>query len=152
MTREGLPKLPILAELESDERVLLADLLEERRLAPGSILFSEGDDARTVVFVESGVLKVERRFVGTVGTLGAGEVLGGAALVLPGVREATCTAVEPACVLELDRAAFRRLVADAPHAACRLLESVAAQIAEAARAALDSVASAAVDPKPPGPG
>lgn len=151
MTREGLPKLPILAELDPDERAILADLLEERRLAPGAILFSEGDDARSLVFVASGVLKVERRFVGTLGTLGAGEVVGGAALVTAGAREASCTAVEPTCVLELDRSAFRRLVADAPRVACRLLESVTAQIAEAARAALDSVATAAVDPKPPGP-
>ena len=147
MTRERLPKLALLAELDPDERAILADLLEEHRLAPGSMLFAEGDDADSMVFVASGALKMERRSVGTVGTLGAGACLGGAALVTLGARESTCTALEPTRVLELDRSAFRRLVVDAPRAACRLLEAVAAQIAEAARAALDSVAAAAVDPK-----
>jgi CRP-like cAMP-binding protein len=145
--REGLPKLALLAELDPDEQSIVAELLEEHRLTPGTILFAEGDDASSVLFVASGTLKVERRRVGTIGTLGAGACLGGAALVTLGAREATCTALEPTRVLELDRSAFRRLVVDAPRAACRLLEAVAAQIAEAARGALDSVAAAAVDPK-----
>jgi CRP-like cAMP-binding protein len=149
--REGLPKLPLLAELEPDERAALAELLEEHRLPPGTVLFAEGDDASSVLFVASGSLKLERRRVGTVGTLGAGACVGGAALVAPGAREATCTALEPTRVLELDRSAFRRLVVDAPRAACRLLEALAAQIAAAARAALDTVAAAAVDPKPRDP-
>jgi CRP-like cAMP-binding protein len=149
--REGLPKLPVLAELDPDERALLAELLEEHRLPTGTVLFAEGDDARSVLFVASGALKVERRRVGAVGTLGAGACVGGAALVTLGAREATCTALEPTRVLELDRSAFRRLVVDAPRAACRLLEALAAQLAEAARAALDSVAAAAVDPKPRDP-
>jgi CRP-like cAMP-binding protein len=149
--REGLPKLPVLAELDPEERALLAELLEEHRLPPGTVLFAEGDDASSVLFVASGALKVERRRVGAVGTLGAGACVGGAALVTLGAREATCTALEPTRVLELDRSAFRRLVVDAPRAACRLLEALAAQLAEAARAALDSVAAAAVDPKPRDP-
>jgi CRP-like cAMP-binding protein len=149
--REGLPKLAVLAELEPEERGILAELLEEHRLPPGTVLFAEGDDASSVLFVASGTLKVERRGVGAVGTLGAGACVGGASLVTLGAREATCTALEPTRVLELDRSAFRRLVVDAPRAACRLLEALAAQIAEAARAALDSVAAAAVDPRPRDP-
>ncbi len=145
MTREALPEITLLAALDPEERAVLADLLEERRLAPGSRLFAEGDDAGSLVFVASGSLKLERRRVGTVGTLAAGAWLGGASLVTLGAREATCTALEPTRVLELDRSAFRRLAVDAPRAACRLLEAVAAQIAEAARAALDSVSAAAVD-------
>jgi CRP-like cAMP-binding protein len=151
VTRDALAKIALLAELDPEERAILGDLLEERRLAPGTILFAEGDDAGSVVFVASGALKLERRRVGTVGTLGAGACLGGASLVTLGAREATCTALEATRVLELDRSAFRRLVVDAPRAACRLLEALAAQIAEAARAALGSVASAAVDPKPHDP-
>jgi CRP-like cAMP-binding protein len=147
VTRGELPKLALLAELDPDERAVLADLFEEHRLAAGSILFAEGDDADSIVFVASGALKIERRAIGAVGTLGAGACLGAAALVTLGAREATCTALEPTRVLELDRSAFRRLVVDAPRAACRLLEALAAQIAEAARDAIDAVAAAAVDPK-----
>jgi CRP-like cAMP-binding protein len=151
VTRDGLPKLAVLADLDPEERGILVELLEEHRLPSGTVLFAEGDDASSVLFVASGTLKVERRGVGAVGTLGAGACLGGASLVTLGAREATCTALEPTRVLELDRPAFRRLVVDAPRTACRLLEALAAQIAEAARAALASVAAAAVDPRPRDP-
>ena len=64
--REALPKLALLAELDPDERAIVAEFLEEHRLPPGSILFEEGDDASSVLFVASGTLKVERRRVGTI--------------------------------------------------------------------------------------
>ena len=145
-----LERVGLLREFDAEDRAALASLLETRRVAPGEVLFFEGDESQGLLLVANGALKLESRRAGALGQLEAGGALGGASLVSLGAREATATAVEPTALLSLDRSAFRRLVQDAPRTACRLLEAIATDLADALRPALDRVADgvdrAATDP------
>jgi CRP-like cAMP-binding protein len=141
-----LKKIPLLAEFDEEDRAALAELLEEQDLAVGQLLFREGEEAGGLVLVMGGALEVESRRAGTLGTVGPGFALGGLSLVTPGTREANVTALEKTRVAHLDRFSFRRLVADSPRTACRLLEAVLAEFAAGVRPALARLAALPVDP------
>jgi CRP-like cAMP-binding protein len=138
---EELKRFAVLAECSDEDREAIAPLLEERQLRAGSPLFREGSESEALVLVAEGALRLESRRAGELGTLGPGGALGGVALVLAGKREVSAVAASPSRLWLLDRAAFRRLVADAPRAACRIAEGVLAQLAGALRDQLPRPAS-----------
>lgn len=141
MTPDELKRFAVLAECSDEDREAIAPLLEERQLRAGSPLFREGSEAEALVLVAEGALRLESRRAGDLGTVGAGGALGGVALVLAGKREVGAVAAVPSRLWLLDRAAFRRLVADAPRAACRIAEGVLGQLAGALRDQLDRLAT-----------
>lgn len=146
MTPAELGRFACFADLGDEEREGVAALLREVVLDPGETLFVEGDEANGLFLVSSGRLRLARRMPPCRGTVGEGAVLGALSLVAAGPREATAVA-EGACrVLWLPRSAFRRLVEDAPRAACRLLESVVSDLAVQLRSVVPGMLSSAVDP------
>jgi CRP-like cAMP-binding protein len=146
-----LEKVALLGEFDADDRDALAGLLAERSLGAGERLFEEGEEARGLVLVAEGALKLESRRLDGSRRVGSGHWLGAAALVTVGGREVTATATEPTRLLELDRLAFRRLVEDAPRTACRLLEAVLMDLADGLRPTLERMALRGVDPRDSGP-
>lgn len=143
--RVELKQFDLFDELSEDEREVVADELEAIELEAGDLLFAEGEESHGLVLVVDGALRLESRRSGALGTAQRGQALGAASLVSIGPREATATANERCRVLLLRRSAFRRLVEDAPRAACRLAEAVASDLASLVRAGLDTIAQRPVD-------
>lgn len=127
----------IFSELSEDERELVGDLLETVELDAREQLFAEGQESEGLVLVESGALVLASSRTGPLGPLLAGDSAGAASLVTVGPREATAVATEATRIYVLSRESFRRLVEDAPRAACRILEAAFADLASAAREGLD---------------
>lgn len=142
MKPDALKRHVLFAELNDDEREVVASLLEMRRLVEGKSAFREGSESEGLVLLESGRLKLRsQRSPGVVGTLEAPDHLGAASLFALGPREVTALAEGPCTIWILSRSALSRLVDDCPRAAFRLAEAVAAELAGLARHGLDTLAN-----------
>lgn len=102
-------------EADDEGSRLLAAGLEERRLAPGDVLFAQGDAGDELFLVAEGTaeLTTEGRW-GPVSlrTLRPGDMVGELALVIRQPRNATLTATTDVRLLALSRAVFDGLLAD----------------------------------------
>lgn len=141
MRPDALKRHALFAELNDEEREVVASLLEERKLVEGKSAFREGSESEGLVLLESGRLKLRsQRRPGVLGTLEAPEHLGAASLFALGKREVTALADGSCTIWILSRSALSRLVDDCPRAAFRLAEAVAAELAVLAREGLDPLA------------
>lgn len=140
MKPESLKRHALFAELNDEEREIVASLLEQRRLVDGKSAFREGSESEGLVLLESGRLKLRSgRNQSVVGTLEAPDHLGAASLFSVGKREVTALADGPCVIWTLSRSALSRLLDDAPRAAFRLAEAVAAELATLARQGVDAL-------------
>ena len=142
MTAADLKRFPLLVELSDDDREALFDLLEPQSFRPGRSVFRETAEADSLVFIVAGTVRLSSQRRADLGTLGEGTVLGGAALLAMGQREATAKAEDACEVLVLHRTAYRRLVEDYPRTACRLTEAIAQDLAALLREVLDPLTGA----------
>ena len=141
MSPDALKRHALFAELNDEEREVVASLLDERKLVEGKSAFREGSESEGLVLLESGRLKLRsQRSPGVLGTLQAPQHLGAASLFALGKREVTALADGPCTIWILSRSALSRLVDDCPRAAFRLAEAVAAELAGLARQSLDTLA------------
>lgn len=145
MRGAGLKAFAPFADLSEGERAEIAELLEERTLAPGETLFVEGDDADALVLVSEGSLELASRRMREPASLGPGAVLGGLALFAVGAREASAVGAERAEVLLLRREDFLRLAEDSPRTACRIAMALSAELAGHLRSTLAALPVASVD-------
>lgn len=141
MSGRDLEVFGFLCELTKGERDELDELLERRTAREGEIIFREGDEADGLVLILSGSVRLEAERCDTAEQLADGDHLGALSLVVVGARESTATADRECDLLLLDRMAFRRLVDDAPRAACRLAEAVIGELAGLLRRDLDQLAA-----------
>jgi CRP-like cAMP-binding protein len=111
---EFLATVPLLQGVPEADLVELSRLLRRREEPPGSVLWREGDEARTMLIVAGGRVSVSLRLPGEraveVTSLGPGEVLGEVPLLDGGRHSATAEVTEPATLLALSRADFAALV------------------------------------------
>jgi CRP-like cAMP-binding protein len=128
-----LERFALLQELSPDERRAVRAVMGSLELAPGEVLFREGEPADGLVLVAAGELRVERGDLGPLGSVGPGGVLGGLALVSAGAREVTAVAARSSRVLTLGRPAFRSLADELPRTAWRLGEALLRDLAGALR-------------------
>ncbi len=142
MTADVLKGFRLLAELNDDDREALAELLDDKPLAQGRRIFSEGTEAEGLVLITSGTVRIQSKRSSVVEFFDAPVALGAFSLVSVGPRE--CTAIaETACeVLLLARTSFRRLVDDHPRTACRLTEGMLDEAAGLIRDGLDRLTDA----------
>lgn len=85
-----------------------------RRYQPGEVVFAEGDPAEFVYFIESGKVSVFlHEFTNRVeiGQRGGGSFFGEMAIINPGKRTATVTAMDDTTLVVLDKEQFQRLMA-----------------------------------------
>ena len=139
MTAADLKSFALLAEFNEEDREALFELLEPKTLGKGRSIFREGTEADGLVFLVSGRLVLCSKRWPEDAIAGEGTVLGGLSLFAVGPREVTAKAEVPCDILQLPRTSFRRLVEDAPRAACRLAEALAKELADDAREALDAM-------------
>lgn len=100
-----------------------------QRMAPGSILFSEGDEAEGVFEVVSGTLRLYKVLIDgrrqIIGFVSGGQLLG-----LAAQRQYLCTAeaVTPLTLRRYQRPAFERRIDEEPGLARRLLTAVSNEL------------------------
>ncbi len=114
--RRALAETPLLSGLSHDALEALVTRLALVTLAPGEILFREGDAGQTLYIVASGQVAVIHEGPPQVVTahLGAGAFFGEVALITEQPRGATVTAVDDVELLAIDRDLVSQLIADHP--------------------------------------
>jgi len=110
---------------------MLAIGSEQRNLARGDILFSQGDDADCGFIVRRGALQI-RDDTGAEVTAGPGALIGELALVVAMRRPSTATALENASVVRIARSLFQRVLESDPDAARRLRDEFASRSSQIA--------------------
>jgi CRP-like cAMP-binding protein len=126
-----LSRVPLFDSLPDDLVARLADDAKEHVVAPGEVVFEQGDRGTGVFVIARGALHVYRRASEEaervlVDVLGAGQVFGEMAFVSGAPRSATVEAATSATLLELSRAALLRAIGDD----ARLEERLYADFAE----------------------
>ena len=111
----------LLEEFSDADVENLAGRLLEVRLAPGRVLFWEGDHGDHMYFVREGVLVVSKTVTSGVeevlARVGPGEFVGEMSLLDGAPRCATARAETHAVLLALDRRSFEEFVAGSPRVA-----------------------------------
>lgn len=129
-------KVELLGGLSLFERCTKRELGEVAALSvdadmpAGSVLTREGQLGGLAYVLVDGSVRATRKGR-TLGTLGAGDVVGELSLIDGGPRTATVTALDDVRVLELSREDFRRLLAHSPRFAVNLLRALAHRVREA---------------------
>lgn len=124
----ALSSLPAFRDLDAEAVRLIAFSAETRILRAGHVLFRAGDRADGGYVVLSGLLSLVVGSHAEPVLVRAPALLGEAALVAEVLRPATATAVEPASVLKVSRALYRRVLAEYPEAAVRIRTGAAGRL------------------------
>jgi CRP-like cAMP-binding protein len=127
MTIAALQQIAVLQGLEEEVLGRLATVLEEKVLAAGECLFSEGDPGDGIYFIAEGTLRIEKAVDAagaarkTLAVLVAGDYLGEMSLLDRKPRSTAAVAGAPGKVLRLSPAAFDRLLQESSATVLRLL-------------------------------
>jgi CRP/FNR family cyclic AMP-dependent transcriptional regulator len=122
-----LAEVPMFRALSKKELALVAKLGENFTVDPGYELVKEGKRESQFYLIVDGQARVTRGNR-TVATLGPGEYFGELALLDPGPRNATVTAVTELEVLELGSREFGGLLEEVPSIARKLLAGLARRL------------------------
>jgi len=114
MYEKLLESVPMLKDLESYERMNLADALVPRAFEDDELIIEQGDEADGMYFVEQGSVRIMRTEPGQedkqVNVLEVGGYLGELALITKNPRAASAYAQGSVRLAFLDREAFERLL------------------------------------------
>jgi CRP-like cAMP-binding protein len=111
-----------------------------REFPAGTVIFEEGDPGSRLYVIQSGQVRIVKRSAlrqVTLARLGPGEFFGEMALLDRQPRSAAAVVDEAARVLELDEAAFERLVTERGEVALRILRRLSHRLREANRQVRD---------------
>ena len=101
-------RLPLFSDLDERGVRRLSRVLKTRYANPGEILMRQDMTARSVFFIASGAVEIER--AGQTWRLGRGDMFGQFAVLLRKTRRFEARAIAPSTILVLDEARFRRLL------------------------------------------
>ncbi len=136
-----LPEVPLFASLPQSELDHLASTLRTVEVAPGDILFNEGDCGEHFYVISSGWMEVVKA-LGTsderlLGVWGPGEFISEMSLMsLDALRTASVRAASPACLLEMTRYDFELLLGRQPRLAYEMVQLLSARLADSHDAAI----------------
>ena len=119
-----LERVPTLRLLGNAALRMLAIGSEQRDVARGDVLFSEGEDADAGFIVQRGAFRLEDGGGAEI-VAGPGALIGELALVVAMQRPSTATATEHSTVIRLARSLFQRVLESDPVAARRLRDEFA---------------------------
>ena len=128
---ELLRKVPFFRQLSSADFAEITPLLKQHTVTEGEDIITQGDSGAALYLIARGVVRVLRAEDGearALGTLLAGDFFGEQALLHDEPRNATCRAVTPCFLYQLQRADFEEL--------CRRWPAIDAAVREADRARL----------------
>ncbi len=132
-----LRKGPVLSSLKESHFEGLVKVMEPGILHTGQVLFRQGQAGEIMAVVTRGLLAVsiiddkKRRTV--LGSLGPGDVVGELAVLDPGPRAATVTALEPSKVYCFSRKKLLGLRNKGPSVAMSMVEGILGQVAQRIR-------------------
>lgn len=112
-------KVPFFEAITDDQYEILASLCTIERLAPGTVIFKEGDAGDTFYIVAHGDLEAtvmhdKKKLV--LGSMGPGQYFGEIALVSNQCRSATVTTTSRCVLLKITKAQFDEFFEKAPEA------------------------------------
>jgi CRP-like cAMP-binding protein len=127
---EWLRKVPILASLEYEALRLLAFACDHRTLEVGDLLFQKDEPTDGGYLVLTGEITLDAQEDGSPAgyTVGAGALLGEAALFIRTYRPATAVAVKPSSVIKLPMSLVRRVLQEYPSAAVSVRAVIASRL------------------------
>ena len=118
--------------LDDDARRAVWAHMRRRRFARGEVIFHEGDPGDALHHIVKGHVSVRvstpRGDQAILRVLGPDDVIGEMALVSPGPRAATVTALEPTETMMLDRESFAELRKQRPSVDDFLLDASIAEV------------------------
>lgn len=120
--------VPLFTGCSKRELTQIASIADELDLPDGATLTREGQQGREFLVIVSGTADVTHGNK-LLRTLGDGDFLGEIALVLDVPRSATVTATSPIRLLVIERRAFKQLLRDVPAIQSKVLEALAARLA-----------------------
>lgn len=129
---ELLKRVPLFSGCSKAELAELAIRTDELAIAEGRTLAREGKTGREFFVLVEGKVRVAKGGR-KLAELGAGDWFGEIALVTGAPRTATVTATTPVRVLVLSDRAFRRVVAEMPSIALKVMASLGQRLAADAR-------------------
>jgi CRP-like cAMP-binding protein len=114
-----LERVPTLRLLGTEPLRMLAIGSEQRNVARGDLLFSQGDEADCGFVVQRGAFRVDDGS-GAETVARPGMLIGELALIVAMQRPSTATALENSSVIRISRSLFQRVLESDPAAAVRL--------------------------------
>ncbi len=131
---ELLGRVPVFSTLEEADLQRIAQLAVPRSFDAGQVVFREGDRSDTCYVVHAGRARAvhdhgDGRTI-TLATFGSGDIFGELALFEDERRSATVEALEPTSALAVLGPDMRRLMAEHPQIAMRLLIALARRLRE----------------------
>lgn len=140
-----------LDRLPPETLAALAAIGERRALAPGDLLFQEGDPAGFLFVVEEGALLAKKRSDDgpevVLRELGPGEIGGLTSMHVQKTRSATLRATVPTTVITFPRDAFHAVMTGHPALAQALLAHLAAKVRAKTRQVATLLSRTAGDPR-----
>ena len=139
MKKTGAAAIATFTGMKLDEAERLLPYFTERSLEKDQELFHKGDTGSSMAIIDSGKVSVMRGGI-EIAIITMGRAIGEITMLDGRSRTATCVATEPTRLLMLDSNKLRRMVADDPDLAARLLLSVSTSLAGRLRRVDDKLA------------
>ncbi len=130
---ELLARVPVFSTLESGDLERIAQLAVPRSFEAGQVVFREGDRSDTCYVVHEGRARAVREHGGrtlTLATFGRSDIFGELALFEDEHRSATVETLEPMSAVAVLGPDMRRLMAEHPQIAMRLLVALGRRLRE----------------------
>ena len=121
------PSIPLLDDLDGDEKEHLFLAAGHRDVAAGEVILHKGDTGNEMFLILEGAVEVTETPRGqrrVLTTLGAGQLFGEAAFLMDTPRSADVTAIADTQLVVLDVAGFERLGASHPRVAMKVLRNL----------------------------
>jgi CRP-like cAMP-binding protein len=122
--------------LAGDDTAARVHTSYQRTLAPGEVVFDEGDPADRLYVIRSGEVELVREYASqqrAVARLGPGDFFGELGVVLGAPRTARAVAVSQTRLIALDRATLEGMIVDQPEIAIRMIRVLVSRLIEAER-------------------
>ena len=152
-----LRKAPVLATLRDAHFNGLLGAMKEHKMAPGEVLFREGQPGDTMAVIARGAFRVSVKTADggqrEIGTMGPGDSVGEMVCVDPALRSATVTAILPSVVFLLRRNMLQILREKGPPVVMAILTGVVGQVTDRIRkihAQIDKRIAAVAPQRSPG--
>lgn len=131
---ELLAQVPMFVELDPDDLREIAETAHLRKFEEGQAIFHIGEPGRSMFIVTDGSVQIHhpnRASHFELAQFGPGDFFGEMALLNDSPRSATARALGPVEALVVDKLDFRRIVADKPHVALKILEAMSVRVRNA---------------------
>ncbi|HNB51166.1 MAG TPA: TIR domain-containing protein [Anaerolineales bacterium] len=125
----SLKNISLFTDLPDDMIAQLVETVKEQHLAPGEILFNEGDEGTALYFIQHGEIEIYQPTGGKVyERLKAGDYFGEMALIEVEPRSASARALSEVTLFFLDRTAFMGLLEKNPQLGIKMTHRISSRL------------------------